>query len=185
MRGWAAAAIVGVCLFLAGLLCARLPAFDIGRQLDAGDILGTFTTIVVALGLGVFFHRTFIEARAEKDLLLAQVREIQAAARLARDALLRAYHEGVSPARDAEIVAALRLLSISISSLDEVCQECRLDSCGAIERIMRLNRDYRLNLLERAWTANNYTPAEYGAAEANFARIQAALLKLMVRINRA
>lgn len=185
MIRWPAAATLFAAGILVGLLAAKLPAFDISRQIDSGDLLNAATTILIALALGVIFQRTFIEARTEKDLLIAQARETGAALRLSRDTFLSAYTAGVSAERDSAILAALKFASMHITTLEGVCVECKLSTTlSHLAALKRSLRRYRLYLTERARTQRPYSDEEYQSSEMTYAQMQESLLKLMVAINK-
>lgn len=141
---------VAVAAFVLGGFAASTPAFDIDAPLTAGDVLNALMTVLIAIVLGVMFQKNFSEDRVEKDLLIAQGQDIVAAVKEVRVAFLEMNEGTPPPAADRRLMAALRLLSYLISSLDRAAASCQTDYQDVTLETARVQlRTYRKALTER------------------------------------
>ena len=175
-----------LCVFLFGWFAGQIPALEINRQLGASDIFRAFVTILVAYILGVIFHLNFSEVRAEKDLFLAQVKEIDGAMKATRKLFLTACFDGKPEKLEREILASLRNVSSSLSILEKATAKCLVaHQSPALTKARNCYRECRSLLTECFFaTETPYTDFTYTRAESAFARFHDSLFAFSLDVNR-
>ena len=175
-----------LCVFLFGWVAGQIPALEINRQFGVGDLFRAAVTILVAYMLGVIFHRNFSEVRAEKDLFLAHVKEIDGAMKATRTLFLRAYFDGKSEKLEREILASLRNVSNSLSILKKATGEYLVaNQSPALTKARSCHRECRLLLTDCFLAAKTqYTDETYTRAESAFARFHDSLFRFSLDVNR-
>ncbi len=175
-----------LCVFLFGWFAGQIPYLEINRQFGVGDVFRAAVTILVAYMLGVIFHRDFSEVRAEKDLLLAQVKEIDGAMKATRTLFLRAYCDGKPEQLEREILASLKNVSGSLSILEEATAECLVaNQSPALTKARKCYRKCRLLLTERFLeTETPYMDDTYTRAESTFSKFHKSLFRFSLDVNR-
>ena len=178
------ALLLGVFLF--GWFTGQIPALEINRQLGVADIIRAAVTILVAYILGVIFHRNFSEVRAEKDLFLARVKEIDGAMKATRTLFLMACFDGKSEKVDREILASLRHVSSSLSILEKATAECLVaHQSPALTKARNAYRECRFLLTDCFLaTETSYTEDTYTRAESAFAGFHDSLFRFSLDVNR-
>ena len=174
------------CAFLFGCVAGQIPGVEINRQLGVGDLFRAAVTILVAYILGITFHRNFSEARAEKDLLLAQVKEIDVAMKATRTLFLSACFGGKSEKLEREILSSLRNVSSSLSILEKATAECLVaNQSPALTKARSCYRECR-SLLTDCFLATEtpYTDETYTRAESAFAEFRDSLFRFSLAVNR-
>lgn len=177
-----------VCVFFVGVLAGVHPVLDISERLTAGDVLSALVTILVAAGLGVLFQRSFSEARAEKEFLFDQAKEVGTAVRRIRDVLSALYaRQEHTVAGKQELLAALRLASSELSVLTRMAQhECAAKyEISALVRARELLRTCRRELTDLAVVEGvTYNMLHISQADAALGSARSALLRFTVDVNK-
>ena len=175
-----------LCWFLFGLFAGLLPYWEIDREFGVGDIFRAAVTILVAYVLGVVFHRNFSEVRAEKDLLLAQIKEIDGAMKATRTLFVRACCDGKPEQLDREILASLKNVSGSLSILEEAAAECL--AANQLPTLTEARECYRecRSLLTRRFLEPDapYIGDTYTQAESTFSEFHKLLFRFSLYLNR-
>ena len=175
-----------LCFFLFGWFAGQIPYLEINRQFGISDIFRAAVTIFVAYVLGVIFHRDFSEVRAEKDLLLAQIKEIDGAMKTTRTLFLRAYFDGKPEQLEREILASLKKVSGSLSILEEAAAKCLVaNQSPALTKVRKCYRKCRVLLTERFLeTETPYMDDTYARVEATFVKFHKSLFWSSLEVNR-
>ena len=175
-----------LCFFLFGWFAGQIPYLEINRQFGVSDIFRAAVTIFVAYVLGVIFHRDFSEVRAEKELLLAQIKEIDGAMKTTRTLFLKAYCDGKPEQLEREILASLKKVSGSLSILEEAAAECLVaNQSPALTKVRKCYRKCRVLLTERFLeTETPYMDDTYARVEATFVKFQKSLFWFSLEVNR-
>ena len=175
-----------LCWFLFGWFAGQIPYLEINRQFGVGDIFRGAVTIFVAYVLGVIFHRDFSEGRAEKDLLLAQIKEVDGAMKATRTLFLTAYCDGKPEQLEREILASLRNVSGLLSILEEAASVCLVgNQSPALTKVRKCYRRCRALLTDGFLeTEAPYMDDTYAQAEATFSTFHKALFWCSLDVNR-
>ena len=176
-----------LCAFLFGWFIWQIPYLEVNRQFGISDIFRAAVTIFVAYVLGIIFHRDFSEVRAEKELLLAQIKEIDGAMKATRTLFLGAYFDGKSEKLEREIVASLKNVSGALYILEKATAECLVaDQSPALTKARRCYRQCRGVLTECFFRDNEtpYTEETYTRAEVVFSRFHDSLFRFSLDVNR-
>jgi hypothetical protein len=155
-------------------------------ELDVGDALDMVVTLLLALLLQWYFTKSFSEVRAEREMLIAQVREVQAAAAAARQAFLDAFGNSPSEASDQKIVASLRMASVQLTALERACDTAngnfRTESSIKTRQLLR---EYKALISDRAFNLfKPYDQETYEQSENVYARLMQELLVFSIQVNR-
>ena len=178
--------VLFLCWFLFGLFAGLMPYWEIDRQFSVGDIFRAAVTILVAYVLGVIFHRNFSEVRAEKDLLLAQIKEIDGAMKATRTLFVRACCDGKPEQLEREILASLKSVSGSLSILEEAAAECLVaNQSPALTEARKCYRECRSLLTGRFLEPHApYLDDTYTRAESAFSKFHKLLFRFSLYVNK-
>lgn len=179
-------------LVLGGLACALLgwvasyltvASVEL-LTLDLGDALSVLSTLIITWAIGMVFQRQFSEVRAEKEILMSQVREVRGCLCSAREVFVHSYFDGTSAAKDRQLISALRLVSTHITALEKACDLAshKYRSNAALGEARNQFRRYRRVVAD--FGRSSYTDAEYGEAESVFGGISQSLLLFTMHINK-
>ena len=172
--------------FVGGLVVAPVRVLEFDAKLSMGDLLNALVTLLVAVALGVIFQRNFSADRVERDLLIAQIREVGAAMKAARELVVRAYTTTtVSEDGDREIVAAVRDLSNQLTTLDQASAQCSTDyRAEPLTSARKRYTEFRRLVTERAFTTQPYSEETYSRAETTYGLFNHALLMYSIHVNK-
>lgn len=182
---WIARAVILLVGITFGFIGREFLSVTFKNEFDIAHVLTIILTIIVAALLQYHAIARRGDARAEKDLLIEQVKEIIETASEVRKRFLTCFHTRTTSEEDFRFIkTALKNWSSSMSMLEDALQDCNMSKEKAALGIVKYQFfEYKRVLTGGVYLAP-YSDYAFNSSELTFKRLRSQLQVLMRQINR-
>ncbi len=182
---WLARAVILLVGITLGFIGREFSSVTFKNEFDIAHVLTIILTIIVAALLQYHAIARRSDARAEKDLLIEQVKEIIETASDVRKRFLTCFHTRTTSEEDFRLIkAALKNWSSSMSMLEDALQDCSMNK----EKETLTTVKYEFFEYKKFLTGGQYlvpySDYTFNSSELAFKRLRSQLQVLMRQINR-